>query len=83
MGELKIISDKTSGIVSIKENCQFNNICADKVTVARNITARLYGTVNEIVLKKGSTIYLHGKVSGKVYNEGGEIYIFSKGHSRP
>lgn len=76
MGDLKPIQDGVSGHVCIKENSQYNNINADKVIIAENVTARLYGSVNNIVLKKGSLIYLHGIISGSVQNEGGEIHVF-------
>ncbi len=77
MGDLKLVQEEVTGLVRIKENSQFNNIKAEKVIIAENITARLYGKVNDVVLKKGSRLYLHGIISGSLQNEGGEIHVFS------
>ena len=76
MSDLKLIREDVFGHVCIKENSQYNNIKADKVIIAENVTARLYGSVTDIVLKKGSRIYFHGEISGSVQNEGGELHIF-------
>lgn len=75
---LKIISDETHGVIIIRENSQFNNINAEKVIIDENITARLFGSIKNIVLEKGSKLFLHGVISGTVKNKGGEIQIFSK-----
>ncbi len=76
MSDLKLIHESVFGQVCIKENSQYNNIKADKVIIAENVTARLFGSVTDIVLKKGSLIYFHGEISGNVQNEGGELHIF-------
>ena len=73
----KIVERKVSGEVHVKENTQFNNIHANKVTVAENVTARLYGNVkNVIILNKGSRLILHGAFHGRLENKGGEIIIY-------
>lgn len=77
--EFKIISTPTIGEVVIKENSQFNEIQAEKVTVHSNITARLFGSVKDLTLKKDSLLYIHGRILGNVINEGGEIHIFNHG----
>jgi hypothetical protein len=76
MYNLKIISEEARGIIKINENCQFNKVRAEKVVVNENITARLFGSVKTIVLKKGAKLFLHGVISGTVKNNGGEIYVF-------
>ena len=76
MRSIKIITEETVGVVKIKEDCQFNKIRAEKVVVNENITARLFGTVKTIVIKKGAKLFLHGAISGSVKNHGGEIYVF-------
>lgn len=76
MYNLKTISEEAIGVIRINENCQFNKVRAEKVVVNENVTARLFGSVKTIVLKKGAKLILHGVVSGTVKNNGGEIYIF-------
>ncbi len=76
MGDLKLIQDTVSGHVIIKENSQYNNIKAEKVVVAEDVTVRLYGSVTDVVIKKGATVYIYGEISGNVENEGGEIHIY-------
>ncbi len=77
MSELKVIKDLVQGTVSIKENCQYNNIEADVVTVHPYISARLYGTVKDVIINKESKIFLHGELSGNVLNLGGEIHVYA------
>ena len=75
---LKIIHDEViSKVVKIKEHSQFNKIRADKVIVDENITVRLFGSVNDIVLKKGARLFIHGVILGAIKNKGGEIFIFN------
>ena len=76
MRDFKIIHEEAVGVIKIKEDCQFNRIRAEKVVVHENITARLFGTVKTIVLKKGAKIFFHGIISGAVKNNGGEIYVY-------
>lgn len=76
MQDLKIIREEVVGIIKIEEDSQFNHVRAEKVVVNENITARLFGSVKTIVLKKGAKLFLHGVISGKVKNNGGEIYVF-------
>jgi hypothetical protein len=72
-----IIRETISGNVHIKQHAQFNDIRADKVIIAENVTARLYGTIKmSLILKKGSRLLLHGTITGKIENEGGEITIY-------
>ena len=78
MTNLKLIQEPVSGHIRIKEHSQYNNISAEKVILLENITARLYGNIVHVVLKKGSRLYLHGIISGNVENEGGEIHIFQR-----
>lgn len=78
MEQFKIIPEETFGFVRIKENSQFNNIKAERVVLAENITARLFGSVNDIVLNRGSRLFFHGKISGNVKNKGGELIIFTQ-----
>ncbi len=76
-GSIKIIYKEVTGNVFINVSSQYNNIHADNVTISKNVTARLYGSIKEkVILKKGSILFLHGVIKGKVDNEGGEIYIF-------
>ncbi|HEY1039826.1 MAG TPA: hypothetical protein VGF30_10500, partial [Bacteroidia bacterium] len=74
--QIKIYADHVSGIVDVSENSQFNDISADSITVRPNITARLFGTVKDLFLKKHAKVYLHGEILGNVKNDGGEIHIF-------
>lgn len=76
MGDLKLIRHDVTGHVCVKENSQYNNIKAEKVVVAENVTVRLYGSVSDVVIKKGAIVYIHGEISGNVENEGGEIHIY-------
>ncbi len=79
MDKFKIINQKITGKVIVKENTQFNDIDAESIIVEKNIIARLYGNVQKlIILKKGAKIFLHGILYGNVNNEGGEIHIFNK-----
>jgi hypothetical protein len=76
MKDLKIISNETYGFVRIRENSQFNNIKAERVVVEENVTARLFGKVNDVVLNRGSKLFFHGTILGNVKNKGGELMIF-------
>ena len=75
--KIKIIPEKIGGVVKITEDCQFNKIRAEKVIVDENVTARLFGSVNRVVLKRGAKLFLHGIIYGTIRNLGGEIYIYS------
>ncbi|MBL7932916.1 MAG: hypothetical protein JNL60_13495 [Bacteroidia bacterium] len=77
--DFKIYTELTGGEINITEHSQYNEINAENVTVSENITARLFGTVKNITLKKDSRIFIHGKILGNVNNEGGEIQIFNHG----
>ena len=77
MAEIKVIQDLVKGTVNIKENCQYNNIEADVVTVHPYVSARLYGKVKDVIINKESKVFLHGEVSGNILNLGGEIHVFS------
>lgn len=77
MTDFRIIRIITKGTITIKQNVQYNNIQAERVTVNENITARLYGSIHKsLVLKKGSKVYLHGTLNGEIINEGGELILF-------
>lgn len=76
---IKIIYEEIKGNVIINVNSQFNNINADTVTVSKNVTARLYGSIREkVVLKQGATLFLHGVITGEIVNEGGEVFVFKR-----
>jgi len=77
MNTFKIIPEETYGFVRIQEDSQFNNIKAERVIIGENVTARLFGSVNDIVLNRGSRLFFHGKIMGNVKNKGGEILIFN------
>lgn len=71
MSDCKIIDAETKGEVLIKIDSQYNNIKADKVIVAENIKARLFGTIKDLlVIKKGAKVILHGTIKGKIENQG-------------
>lgn len=77
--EFKVISHKIDGDLHITENSQLNNVEANTVTIAPNITVRIFGTVKTmIVLKQGARLFLHGVLLGNIQNEGGEFHYFSK-----
>ncbi len=76
MQNLRIINEEAVGVIKINENSQFNKVKADKVVVDENTTARLFGSVKTLVLKKGAKLFLHGVISGKIENKGGELFIF-------
>jgi hypothetical protein len=73
----KIINEDVSGNVDITVNTQINNLNADEVTVAENVTARLFGNIQKLlILKKDSKVFLHGHISGNIKNEGGDLTVF-------
>jgi len=75
--KIKIIKAKTTGDVVAGSDSQYNNIEADSIIVAENVTVRLFGSVkNMVILKKGSRLFMHGIIYGNVHNEGGELHIF-------
>lgn len=76
MKDLKIIANETYGFVRIRENSQFNNIRAERVVLEENVTARLFGKVNDVVLNRGSKLFFHGTILGNVKNKGGELVVF-------
>jgi hypothetical protein len=77
MTNLKLISEEIIGMIHIKENSQFNSIQSEMVILSENVKARLFGSIGDIVLKKGSSVYLHGNVTGNIFNQGGVIHIFN------
>jgi hypothetical protein len=78
MEDFKIIPAETYGYVRIRENSQFNNIQAERVIIEENVTARLFGRVNDVVLNRGSKLFFHGTILGNVKNKGGELLIFKQ-----
>jgi hypothetical protein len=76
MKNLRIINEEGVGNIKISESCQYNKINADKVVVAENVTVRLFGTVNTVIVHKGAKLFFHGLINGNVENKGGEIYIY-------
>jgi hypothetical protein len=78
MEDFKIIPTETRGFVRISENSQFNNIRAERVIVEENVTARLYGRVNDVVIKRGARLFFHGTILGNVKNKGGELMLFAR-----
>lgn len=73
---VRIIEEPIIGIVRVREDCQYNKIEAEKVIVEAHVTARLFGRVKDIEVKKGGKLYLHGVVYGRIQNEG-EIVLFA------
>lgn len=73
--QLKVIDNEVASVVQIHENCQYNHIEAEKVIVDEYVTARLFGRVKDVVVKKGAKLFLHGIVYGKIQNKG-EIVLF-------
>lgn len=73
--QLKVINDEIAGVVTIHEDCQYNHIIAEKVIVDEFVTARLFGQVKDVEVKKGAKLFLHGIVSGHIKNQG-EIVLF-------
>jgi len=74
--DLILIRDYVKGDIIIKENIQFNNIEANSIIIEENVTARLFGKVKNVILKKGSRLIMHGLILGKVENLGGELLTF-------
>jgi hypothetical protein len=74
---LKVITREVTGEVHIRVDSQFNHINASYVTIAENVTARLYGKIKKkLVLKKGSVLHMHGNILGTIVNEGGYINVY-------
>jgi len=72
-----VVEAEVNGDIDVTINSQFNNICADNVTVFENVTARFFGTIKKnLVIKKGSRGFIHGKISGSVENDGGELHKY-------
>jgi hypothetical protein len=78
MNSFKLVQDQVTGLLNITENSQYNNIDADTVIVEKNVKARLYGKVNNVILKDDAILYLHGKITGTVENTNGTIHIFPR-----
>jgi hypothetical protein len=76
MAEFKVVEGQVNGNVHVTTDTQFNDIKAEQLVIEENVRVRLYGTINDVILKKGSCLYLHGKIFGKISNEGGEIFTF-------
>lgn len=76
MSDFKVVSEVITGEIEVIADTQFNNIRAEKIIIMENVKVRLFGSVNEVVLHKGSTLFLHGRVDGKVKNYGGELFTF-------
>ncbi|MES2565299.1 MAG: hypothetical protein V4565_00430 [Bacteroidota bacterium] len=76
MNSLKLIQEEITGTLNIVENCQYNNVNAETVVLEMNVTARLYGKVQNVVLKQGAVLLLHGTITGNVEDTGGTLHIF-------
>jgi hypothetical protein len=76
MYNLRVIQEEAIGTIKVKEDCQYNKVKADKVVIDENVTVRLYGTMNTLILKRGAKLFLHGIVYGNIENKGGEIFVF-------
>lgn len=76
MQNLRVIQEEAVGIIKINENCQYNKVNADTIVINENVTARLFGTVNTIILNRGAKVFFHGILRGNVENKGGEIYLY-------
>ncbi|HXB41442.1 MAG TPA: hypothetical protein VNZ49_12925 [Bacteroidia bacterium] len=77
MADYKIIEAEAREEVHIKVNSQYNNLNADVVIVEERITARLFGTISELlVVKKDAVVYIHGTIKGKTENQGGKIHVY-------
>jgi hypothetical protein len=76
MNRFKIIDTEVKGSLRVLMNSQYNRVNATSVTIAENVTVRLFGVVKrKLIIKKGARVYLHGTVLGKVENSGGELHI--------
>jgi hypothetical protein len=73
---MRVIEKPIAGKVYVSRNTQFNRIAAEFVEVEKNVHARFYGKVKNLVLNQGSKVYIHGKVVGLVTNNGGELYLY-------
>ena len=79
MRELEVIEKEIEGDILITKTAQYNNLRAANVTVAENVVARLYGTINkDLVIKRGARVYLHAAVLGKIKNDFGELQVFDR-----
>jgi len=76
LNKFVIVREKTNGDVIITEDTQYNHIVADSVIIEENVTARLFGEINTLILKKGSCLYMHGTILGKVINYEGDLHKF-------
>jgi hypothetical protein len=77
--EYKIIAERVTGEVSIREHSQYNKLDADDVIVESGIRARLYGTIHKLlVMKKDCKVFLHGTLHGRIADEGGRLYHFEE-----
>ena len=74
---MEIINEVVIGNLNISKDRQYNSLSGCNVTVDENITVRIYGTIQNLYLKKGATVILHGKITGDVLNEGGTVNLYS------
>lgn len=74
---MEIITYKVTKDIVITKDTQFNDLQCENVTVAENITTRIYGIINQdLIVEKNAIVYLHGKVLGEIINNGGTVYGF-------
>lgn len=76
MQKFKVISEEVTGEINVTTDTQFNSIKADRIIISENVRVRLYGSVVDVVLKKGAMLFLHGKIHGKLENQGGEVFTY-------
>jgi hypothetical protein len=72
------ITEEIREDLTIKKSAQYHKLAGCNVVVDENITARLFGDVNDLHLKNGSIVFMHGKVTGTVRNENGILHLYSK-----
>lgn len=73
---MKIITEEIKGDLRVTTDTQYNNVVGANITVEERITVRIFGTINNLYLRKEATVYLHGKITGNVFNEGGILNLF-------
>jgi len=78
MNNLNLVQEEITGSLTITQNTQYNNVDADSIILEKNVTARIYGNTNTVILKEGSVLYLHGKSPAKVENTRGTLHVFTK-----
>ncbi len=72
----RIVGKPARGRIFVNRNTQFNDVNAELVEIGKNVSARIFGTIDSLVLNEGSKLHLHGSVKNVLRNPGSMLIVY-------